>query len=121
MKRTFICLVCPNSCRVDVEYTDQEIQTLHGVECPRGREFVMNEIRHPRRVFTGSVRVNHGDCPVVSVKTPQPVPKHLLRELGQLTHRLQVDAPVVIGQTVAAKLLADEIEFVATRTVERKR
>ncbi len=119
MKRKFVCIVCPNSCHVEVEYHGREIQKLHGVECQKGRDFIQNEIRHPLRVLTGSVKVRNGAFALVSVKTPTPIPKKFLRQLGSLTHQLQVEAPVEIGQVIAENLLDEGIQLVATRRVER--
>ena len=119
MKRKFVCIVCPNSCHVEVEHEGQKVNAIHGVECQKGREYVINEIRSPLRMLTGSVKVINGDFPLVSVKTPSPVPKKYLRELGKLTHQLQVEAPVEIGQIVASNLLGEGIGLVATRRVRR--
>lgn len=119
MKRKFVCIVCPNSCHVEVEHEEQDIKAIHGVECQKGREYVINEIHNPLRMLTGSVKVIDGDFPLVSVKTSSPVPKKYLRELAALTHQLQVEAPVEIGQIIASNLLGKEIDFVATRRVRR--
>jgi CxxC motif-containing protein len=120
MKRKFVCIVCPNSCHVDVDYENQEVNEMHGVECQKGREYIMHEVRHPLRVLTGSVKVLNGNFPLVSVKTSSPVPKKYLLELGQLTHQLEVEAPVEIGQVIANGLFGEGIELVATRQVKRK-
>ena len=117
MRRKFVCIVCPNSCHVEVEHEEQDIKAIHGVECQKGREYVINEIRSPLRMFTGSVKVANGDFPLVSVKTSSPVPKKYLRELGALTHQVQVQAPVEIGQIIISNLCGKGIELVATRQV----
>ena len=120
MKRKFVCIVCPNSCHVEVEYEGRGVKELHGVECQKGREFVMNEIQNPLRTLTGSVKVTNGEFPLVSVKTTEPVPKTFLLELGRLTHQIEVEAPVEIGQLLADNLLDEGIQLVATRKVRRK-
>ena len=120
MERKFVCIVCPNSCHIQVEYEDMEIKALHGVECQKGRDFIKNEIQHPLRVLTGSIKVLNGEFPLVSVKTLIPISKKYLRELGTLTHQLQIHAPVEIGQVVAENLLDEGIQLVATRNVKRK-
>ena len=120
MKRKFVCIVCPNSCHVEVEYAGQDVKKLHGVECQKGREFVINEIQNPLRMLTGSLKVAHGEFPLVSVKTAAPVPKKYLQALGRLTHQIEVEAPVEIGQVLADNLLDEGIQLVATRKVRRK-
>ena len=119
MKRKFVCIVCPNSCHVDVDYEEQDVNEIHGVECQKGREFILNEIRHPLRMLTGSVKVLNGKFPLVSVKTATPIPKGCLKKVGKLTRQFQVEAPVEIGQVIAKNLLGRNIELVATRNVPR--
>ena len=120
MTRKFVCIVCPNSCHVEVEYEDQDVKEMYGVECQKGREFVINEIQNPLRVLAGSVKVLHGEFPLVSVKTPEPIPKKYLRELGKFTHQFQVEAPVKIGQIIAENIFGAGIQLIATRNVKRE-
>lgn len=120
MKRKFVCIVCPSSCHVEVEYEGQDVKELHGVECRKGREFVVNEIQNPLRMLTGSVRVANGEFPLASVKTAAPIPKEYLQALGQLTHQIEIEAPVEIGQVIAENLLGEDIQLVATRKIGRK-
>ena len=96
------------------------MKELRGIECQKGREFVMNEIQNPLRMMTGSVKVLKGEFPLVSVKTAAPVPKKHLQALGRLTHQIEVEAPVEIGQAIADKLLDEDIQLLATRKVRRK-
>jgi len=117
MKREFICIICPNSCRISVEYEENRIKEIRGSECPKGKDYVKNEITNPLRVFTGSVLVKNGDFSLVSVKTSAPVPKKYLKKIGEITQHLKVKAPIEIGQVVAKNLLDKKINLVATRKV----
>lgn len=120
MKKEIICTICPNSCRIKVEYEGFKILNIDGAKCKKGEEYVKNEILNPVRVFTGSVMVEGGNFLLASVKTPQPIPKKYLRQLGELTHRLKIKAPVEIGDKVAENLLDQSIELIATRKIEKK-
>ncbi len=62
----------------------------------------------------------NGEFPLVSVRTQQPIPKKYLQEVGQITHQLQVEAPVNIGQVIAENVLDEGIILVATRNVKRR-
>ena len=119
MKKEFICIVCPNSCRITVEYNDQEIRHIEGDQCKKGKEFVKNEIKNPLRIFTGSVQCKNGDYQLVSVKTNKPIPKKYMKQVAQKTHELVVEAPVEIGQVIISDILGQHADLVATRKVKK--
>ena len=121
MEREFICIICPNGCRIKVEYEGTNIRNIKGDECPKGKDYIKNEITNPLRVFTGSILVENGDFSLVSVKTSVPIPKKYLRKIGEITRRIKVEAPVEIGQIVAFNLLNENIDLVATRKIEKKK
>jgi len=119
MHREFVCIICPNSCRISVEYEGTNIKNIKGYECPKGKDYVKNEIINPLRVFTGSVLVENGDFSLVSVKTPSPISKKYLKKVGEITHRIKVEAPIEIGQVVAFNLLNKNIDLIATRKIKK--
>jgi CxxC motif-containing protein len=121
MEREFICIICPKGCRINVEYEGTDIKNINGDKCLKGKDYVKNEITNPLRVFTGSVLVENGDFPLVSVKTSSPIPKKYLKKIGEITRRIKVEAPVEIGQMVASNLLDNNIDLVATRKIEKKK
>ena len=120
MHREFICIVCPNSCRISVEYEGTKIKNIKGEKCSKGKDYVKNEITNPLRVFTGSILVEDGDFPLVSVKTTTPIPKKYLKKVGEVSHRIKVKAPIKIGQVVASNLLGEKIDLIATREIKIK-
>lgn len=121
MEREFVCIICPNGCRIKVEYKGTNIKNIKGDECPKGKDYVKNEIANPLRVFTGSVLVENGDFSLVGVKTPVPIPKKYLKKIGEITRRIKVEAPVTIGQVVAFNLLNGNVDLIATRKIEKKK
>jgi len=120
MEREFVCIICPNGCQISVEYEGTNIKNIKGDECPKGKDYVKNEITNPLRVFTGSVLVENGDFSLVSVKTPVPIPKKYLKKIGKITRHLKVKAPVEIGQAVASSLLNENVDLIATRKIIEK-
>jgi len=121
MEREFVCIICPNGCRIKVEYEGTNIKNIKGDECPKGKDYVKNEITNPLRVFTGSILVENGDFSLVSVKIHVPIPKKYLKKIGEITRRIKVEAPVEIGQVVASNLLNENIDLIATRKIEKKK
>ena len=119
MEREFVCIICPNGCRIKVEYEGTNIKNIKGDECPKGKDYVKNEITNPLRVFTGSVLVENGNFSLVSVKTHAPIPKKYLKKIGEITRQIKVEAPVTIGQIVASNLLDNNIDLIATRKIKK--
>jgi len=120
MEREFVCIICPNGCRIKVDYEGTNIKNIKGDECPKGKDYVKNEITNPLRVFTGSVLVENGDFSLVSVKTLSPIPKKYLKKVGEITRRIKVEAPIEIGQAVAKNLLGEKINLIATRKINKR-
>ena len=120
MKREYTCIICPNGCQISVEYEGTNIKNIKGDECPKGKDYVKNEITNPLRVFTGSVLVESGDFSLVSVKTHVPIPKKYLKKVGKITRRIKVEAPIEISQVIAFNLLNEEIDLIATRKIKKK-
>jgi len=117
MEREFVCIICPNGCRIKVEYEGTNIKNVKGDECPKGKDYIKNEITNPLRVFTGSVLIENGNFSLVSVKTPVPIPEKYLKKMGEITRRIKMEAPVTIGQIVASNLLGENIDLITTRKV----
>lgn len=120
MEREFTCIICPNGCLIKVEYEGTNIKNIKGDECPKGKDYVKNEITNPLRVFTGSVLVENGDFSLVSVKTSVPISKKYLKKIGEITRQLKVKSPVKIGQIIASNLLDNNIDLIATRKIIEK-
>jgi CxxC motif-containing protein len=120
MKKEFVCIVCPNSCRIKAEYDGQEIKHIEGSQCKKGEEFLRNEIKNPLRIFTGSVKCKNGNYQLVSVKTNKPIPKRYMKQVAQKTHELILEAPVEIGQVIVNNIISHDVNLVATRMVRKK-
>jgi len=120
MEREFVCIICPNGCRIKVEYEGTNIKNVKGDECPKGKDYVKNEITNPLRIFTGSILIENGTFSLVSVKTCVPIPNKYLKKMGEITLRIKVEAPIEIGQVVAFNLLNENIDLIATRKIKKK-
>ncbi len=119
MKKEFICIVCPNSCRITAEYDEQEIQHIKGAQCQKGKEFLENEIKNPLRIFTGSVQCENGDYLLASVKTTKPIPKKYMKKLAEITHHIKIKAPIEVGQIIFADIMGLGSDLIATRKVKK--
>ena len=120
MKSTVICIVCPVSCPVDVEWTKAD--GVLGIEfnlCRLALEYVEGELFDPRRMLTTSVPVDGGDWPLVSVKTDVAIPKdRMLDAMDELTG-VRAKAPIRVGDVIVPNILGSGSNIVATRNVAR--
>ncbi len=118
--KSYICILCPNSCTVTIGLDGGRIVNINGYQCERGREWAIQEISDPRRCFVGSVTVRCGDFETVSVKSSGFVPLEEMKKVGILTHHLEIEAPVRMHQVVASDILGLEgVDLIATREVRR--
>lgn len=108
------CIVCPRGCRLKV--SDDMVVT--GNACPRGEKYAINELTHPTRTITSSIRVTNRPYTLVSVKTDQPIPKDKMFEVMKEIDKLTVEAPTKIGQIVKENILGLESNIIITKVIE---
>ncbi len=117
--RTDICLRCPQGCEVRTMLgANDEILEINGNRCKLGKEYVEQEIRDPRRILPTSVRVRNGERPLVPVWTPEPMPKGMLLELARDTRKIEVDAPVHVGDVIVDNWRDTGVRLVASGEVK---
>jgi CxxC motif-containing protein len=112
-----LCVVCPLGCRLTVGREGEEFSIRGG--CSRGKAYARQEVTHPCRVVTTTVRVRGGEIPRLPVRTSRPFPKDRIFELMGFLHSLEVEAPVTRGEVILRNLLGEDIDLVATRTIRR--
>lgn len=114
--KELVCIVCPRGCRLQVDEANNYAVTGNG--CPRGAEYGQNELRHPTRVLTTTVRVTGGAHRRLPVKTDRPIPKELLFAAMEAVNALAVAAPVRPGQVIAHDLLGTGADLIAGRGID---
>ncbi|MBQ6730942.1 MAG: DUF1667 domain-containing protein [Bacilli bacterium] len=108
------CIVCPRGCRLKVD----DNMEVTGNTCPRGKIYAINELTHPTRTITSSVRVSNRPYTLVSVKTDKPVPKDKMFEVMKEIDKISVEAPTRIGQIVLANVLGTDSNVVITKDID---
>ncbi len=112
------CIICPVGCRAKVTVTGSEVE-VEGVECPRGKEYVLKEITEPERDFFSTVQVKEGIIPVCPVRSTQPVPIDKIIDCAREMARIVVKAPIHVGDTILDNINDLNIGIIATRNVEK--
>ncbi len=117
--KEMICICCPLGCRLKV-YDEGGKLRVEGNSCPRGARYGVEETRCPKRTVTSVVRVEGGDCEMVSVKTSDAIEKAKIFDALALLKGLKVTAPIEEGSVIVRDILGTGVDFVATKTVRKK-
>ena len=110
-----ICITCPKGCHLTVDEENDYKVTGNG--CPRGAEYGRNELLHPVRVITSTVRIDGAAVARLPVKTDRPLPKEKMFDCMQLINGLSAKSPVKVGQVLASHILGTDVNIVATKSL----
>ena len=114
-----ICVSCPKGCRIKVESKDDEIIDISGFGCKEGKRYAREEFKNPTRILPTTVKVKGGEFPLVSVKTKKGIPKDKLLKAMEVIAKIEVKAPVEIGDIILDDILDTGVELVATRNIKK--
>ena len=117
MKKEMICIGCPMGCYLIVDYDGKTIRDISGNRCKVGLEYAEKEISNPERTLTTTVKVKNGHLPLVSVRTDKPIPKNRIFDTMDLLAKIEVEAPVKIGEPIVRNIFNTGINVVATKNI----
>lgn len=118
-EKEFVCIVCPNSCKLTVRETDQGIEVF-GAGCKRGNEHGINEYTNPKRMLTTTVAVTGGVYPRLSVVSDAEIPREKMEECLDYLYRIQLTAPVTLRDVIAADICGTGVNILASRSMKCK-
>ena len=113
--RKITCIICPVGCEIEVIIDDGNIIEVRGARCKRGVKYAYEEVRDPKRIVMSVIKCIDGDLPVVSVKTSKPIPKKYIWKVMELLSKVEVRAPIDVGQVIIPNILNLNIDIIATR------
>jgi len=114
MKKELICITCPNSCRLSAELLDDGTVSVTGNTCKRGETFAENELKHPMRSLTTTVRTTFPKMPVLPVRTKGEIPKEMLRPVMRILSSLVIDREIQSGDVILSDAAGTGCEIIAT-------
>lgn len=114
MKRTLTCIICPRGCTLTAEIENGQV-AVTGHTCPKGAEYAVNEVLHPMRTVTATIRVSNRRDTMVSVKTAAPVPKDRMMDVMAVLRKTTLEAPISIGQILLPDI--DGSAIIATKSI----
>ncbi|MCK4885452.1 DUF1667 domain-containing protein [Candidatus Bathyarchaeota archaeon] len=121
MKKEMICIGCPLGCPLTVDYTQKTVQRISGNRCNLGLEYAKKEIFNPERTLTTTVKIKNGHLPLVSVRTSKPIPKNRIFDAMNLLAKVEIEAPITIGEKIIQNLFDTNASIVATKNILKKR
>ena len=109
-----VCTVCPTSCLVHAKWDEERLISVDRAQCKLAWGYISDEIFDPKRVVTTTVPTEVGRNPLVSVKTAEPIPKHLVLDVMDALADVTVGRPVSAGDVIVMDVLGTGVNIVAT-------
>ena len=120
MKKEMICIGCPMGCYLTVDYVEKTVRGVSGNRCKVGLEYAEKEVSDPERTLTTTVKVKAGHLPLVSVRTNKPIPKNRIFDTMNLLAKVEVEAPIKIGEPIIQNVFDTGVNIVATKNILKK-
>ena len=114
--KELICICCPNGCHLQVD--DKNGYTVSGHKCERGAAYGKDELLHPVRVVTSTVKTTSAAFPRLPVKTDRAIDKEKMFGVMALLDDVTVSAPVSCGDVILANVFGTEANIVACRDLK---
>lgn len=115
--KQFVCIVCPNSCRLTVENNDGEF-TVSGHECKRGIDHGIKEYSCPERMLTTTVAVTGGILPRIPVISTDELPKSKLSECLEALYSIKLTVPLSCGDVVYKNICDTGVDIITSRSMK---
>ena len=114
MKKNLVCVLCPRGCRIVV---DTESLEVTGNSCPRGAQFGPQEITSPQRMLTSTAAVKGALHKKIPVRTTFAIPFDQTFNCIQEIQKLQLSAPIEVGQVLIPNILGTGVDIIASRSL----
>ena len=114
--KELICICCPNGCHLQVDIENG--YTVSGHKCARGAAYGKDELLHPVRVVTSTVKTTSAIYPRLPVKTDRPIDKEKMFAVMALLDDVTVSIPVSCGDVILPDILGTKVNIVACRDLK---
>jgi len=118
--KEIICVICPNSCKLQVFKDENGEVQVEGYGCTRGIQYGKDEYTAPKRTLITTVRIVDGELPVLPVRSKVAIPKEQLFKAMEVANHVSAKAPIKMGDVVIPNLLGLNIEVIASRSMNKK-
>lgn len=111
-----ICVACPKGCRLRINREGETI-VVSEQSCKRGEQYAVQEMTDPRRMVASTVRIQSNSHSLLPVYTSAPIPKGKIQPLLMELRKINLRAPVKMGQVVLKDALGTGIDVFASRDI----
>lgn len=112
-KKELICIMCPVGCHVTID----ENLKVEGNKCKRGAIYAVEEITHPTRILTTTVKTTSKLYPRLSVKTDKPLEKELIFKALDKLSEIIIEKDVKIGDVIITNICGSTVDIIATKQI----
>jgi len=113
-----ICIICPNSCRLQVSVDENYEVQVEGNLCKRGLEYGKQEFLDPKRTLISTMRIEGGTLPLLPVRSNKELPKGRIFDVIEEINKKTVKAPIKMGDVIIPNILGLGVDVIASRTME---
>lgn len=119
-KMKMVCITCPVGCSLEVNHDGKVVITVEGQQCKKGIAYAKVELTDPRRMVTTTVKVRDGLHPLVPVGVSATIPKHLINKVLEELRKIEIQAPVVMGQVIMEDVFGTGVKVITSRSMPAK-
>ena len=112
-----VCIVCPVGCKLTVKKSGDKY-IIKGSMCKRGDDYAIEELTHPTRMLTSTVKLSDSHHVRLPVHSSAPIPKDLIFKAMKVINGCTVKAPVITGQALIKNILDTGVDICSSRTIE---
>ncbi len=118
MIKTVTCIICPKSCKIKIEEGNQIINK--DISCSKGKKYALSEVQDPRRIFTSTVKIEHGDFKRAPVRSSKPIRKDDWKKAIDIVNNVKMKAPLGLHEKILIDFLEKDIDLISTRQISKK-
>lgn len=118
MGKNIVCNKCEEYCILEIKNDDVFFEYF-GNECKNNVDVKEIEIVSDKDILTSLVRIKGAEVKVVSVKSSKPIDKSLFMKCSRALSRINVGAPIRIGDIVCKNLLNLGVDIICTKNIDR--
>ena len=110
--KNLICITCPKGCEARV-WAEEGSLKVKGKICKRGKSYLEQEFREPRRTLTTTVLTQDSRLNRFPVRTSGPIPKKDLFRAMDYLSSVKVRPPIQVSDVIVRDLLHMGVDVIA--------
>ncbi len=113
MSKKMICINCPRGCHLEIS----KDMVVSGNFCLRGKDYAIEEMTHPTRILTTTIKTFDKINPRLSIKSKTGLPKSMIFKVMDKINHTTLKKHVKIGDIVIANICDTGIDMIATKNL----